>query len=402
MAARDRDQRPFQDAVADELEARWQDILARGKKSELVLRARYGGVLKDAEALQRKAIGAARGYGAAAVSAILPQATRIQAGRKAVADLAKIKVQPLPDKALKILDKSVPAKVLVGVSAERVGQVLGATRGAYHAADGFLDSALLVSRLGDPLDAVFSKPGDSAVAQLMNTADEITAKIIGVAERPQLGFGYLGKAVADTREQLDPFATPFAPSFSEEMMRRASVGANQGELAMNLFAVGYPATRTGDLTTLGRLGTFKSADAFEAIGHEPGLAAYLAEPYEGMGHHVIPRRTRLPDFLGGGPIPAAILESEFNVLKPPGSTKGEMFALHYGVGDRYYGGPLPRDIGGGGRGSGWSGRDLGFERFNSIDRLIYGSTPMMKVIAGTGMIGAGAIVDAVLTEDRAR
>lgn len=400
MAAQGRDQQTFQDAVADELEARWQDILARGKQSEQVLRARYGGVLKDAEALQLKVVGAAKGYGGAALGAISPQATRIEAGRTAVTDIAKTKVQPLPDKALEILDKSVSAKVLAGMPAERVGQVLGATRGAYHAADGFLDSALLVSRLGDPLDAVFSKPGDSAVAQLMTTADEIAAKIIEAAERPQLGFTYLGKVLSDTREQLDPFATPFAQSFSDEMMRRVSVGANQGEVGMNLFALGYPVTRTGELTTLGRLGRFKTADAFEAIGHEPGLAAYLAEPYEGMGHHVIPRRTRLPDFLGGGPIPASILESEFNVLKPPGATKGEMYALHYGVDDRYFGGPLPRDVGGGGRGSGWSGRDLGFERFNSIDRLIYGSTPMMKVVAGTGIVGAGAIVDSVLPEGR--
>ena len=366
MAARDRDERTFQHALADELEARWQDILARGKRSEQVLRAHYGGILKDAEVLQRKVVRVAQDYGGAVERAISPQATRIQAGQKAVADLAKTTVQPLPDKALAILDKSVPAKVLVGMSAERVGQVLGATRGTYHAADGILDSALLVSRLGDPLDAVFSKPGDSAVAQIMTTADEIAARIIEAASKPQIVAAYIGQAASDARDQVDPFANPFVETFGDEMMRRASLGANQGEVAMNLFALGYPATRTGDLTTLGRFGTFKTADAFEAIGHEPGLAAYLAEPYEGIGHHVLPRRTRLPDFLGGGPIPAPILESGFNVLKPPGATKGEMYALHYGVDDRYYGGPLPRDVGGGGRGSGWSGRELGFERFNSI------------------------------------
>ena len=105
------------------------------------------------------------------------------------------------------------------------------------------------------------------------------------------------------------------------------------------------------------------------------------KPYDGKGHHsLIPERARLPDFLGGGPLPRAILDSPFNVVKPPGMTQGDFYELHYGVDPKFYGTKVRK-----GR---WSGRDLGLQRYDLPERIWYGTPNATKqAIAGAGVAG---------------
>jgi hypothetical protein len=104
-----------------------------------------------------------------------------------------------------------------------------------------------------------------------------------------------------------------------------------------------------------------------------------------MGHHsVIRRSARLPGFLGGGPVPAAILDSPFNVLKPPGITKGDFYELHYAVDSKFKGARMA----GRGKGSGWSGKRLGLPEYSLPQRIWYGTPNATKqAVATTGIVG---------------
>ena len=123
-----------------------------------------------------------------------------------------------------------------------------------------------------------------------------------------------------------------------------------------------------------------TAETYIARGYDEDLAANFAQPYvRGMGHHFIPRDFVLPDRVMGVPLPRQLVgqplprwysESEFNVLKPRGLTKGEMAELHYRVDPRYHGN---------GRGkTRWSGEDLGWEKYGLAGRLWHGSPGPLK------------------------
>ena len=179
---------------------------------------------------------------------------------------------------------------------------------------------------------------------------------------------------------LDPTATPVAPTVSEEVRRRLSIGMNQGEFAFDVgsFAVGGPLAKS--VKGIGALSKASMAEKYLAQGFTPAKATYLAEPYpaSGMGHHFGPRRLGLP---------SGYSESVFNRLKPEGIARGDMMELHYRVDPHFHGGPLPRRVGGG-KGNGWSGAALGLKRYGLAGRILHGSPAPLK--AGVGGLGAGA------------
>ena len=131
-----------------------------------------------------------------------------------------------------------------------------------------------------------------------------------------------------------------------------------------------------------------------ARGVPPSTAAYFVQPYSGMGHHYLPRRTRLPEFLGGGPIPPAISDSPFFLLKPEGIQMGDMYELHYRVDPHFNGGRVPQRFG---NVRGWSGKALGWEKEDALGRIWYGAPDPLKMTVGgtlgTGVVGLGAWVD---------
>lgn len=86
-----------------------------------------------------------------------------------------------------------------------------------------------------------------------------------------------------------------------------------------------------------------------------------------------------------GEAPATDQQSRFNVLKPPGMSRGDFYELHYKVDPSFYSARLPRKVGTGG----WLGKDIGLQRHEQTGRLWYGSPRELKA-AAAAPVGAGA------------
>jgi len=288
------------------------------------------------------------------------------------------------------LDRNPVAKAVAGDLAQRVGNAAGVVRGGVHTVEGLFDGAVFLGRLTSPVDLLLSPPGESATAQLA-----------GAASR---GMDYVRKGVADPqsvardvrakthqmRVDLDPSATPVAPTVGEEVRRRLNVGMNQGELAVDIgsFAVGGPLAKS--VKGLGAVSKAAKVEKYVAQGFSPAGAAYLAEPYpvRGMGHHFIPRSYRLPTILGGGPLPRAYSDGLFNRLAPEGMTRGDFYERHFRVDPAFHGGKLPARVGG----ERWSGNALGLEKYSMPGRLWYGSPAPLKARVGGTASGVGGLV----------
>jgi RHS repeat-associated protein len=120
-----------------------------------------------------------------------------------------------------------------------------------------------------------------------------------------------------------------------------------------------------------------------AQGFSEAQARYLAMPYpsRGMGEHFF-KRSWARD-LG---VPNSITNSQFNVLKPPGITRGRMYELHYAVDRDFYGAGLGR---GAARGR-WSGDRLGLVRLSGLSKTWHGSPRPLKLLGGLGAAGLGS------------
>lgn len=202
----------------------------------------------------------------------------------------------------------------------------------------------------------------------------------GVAD-PQSVVTDVTEAAKQWRKGLDPSATPAAPTLESELRRNFDIGQNQGELAFDVgsLAMGGPAAKV--VKGLPRLSNVGNVEKYLAQGFSPGAAAHLAKPYprSNMGSHFIPRDTKLPDFLGGGPLPKSYSDGVFNVLKPEKISRGDFYELHYGVDPRFYG---TRII----PGESWRGAKLNLKRHGPAGRVWHGSPPPLK--ARVGGIGA--------------
>jgi len=284
------------------------------------------------------------------------------------------------------LGESKAARSAAGNIAGGAGAVVGVGRGMYHDAQAIKDGAVFAYDLVNSQ----SRGHDAAVATgrrvLKDGADYITTR----AADPTLALGDIKRAGAQMNRDVNPDATPTASTLKDEIARRYGIGKNQGELVYNVASLALPVA--GELKGAAQLGRFAKAGPAKYIarGVDPKLAEYLAQPYEGMGSHFVPRRTRLP---GDLPIPKKILDSRFNVLKPKGVERGAMYERHFGVDDRYWGGKVPGEFGGGG----WSGRQLGWKKYNPVERVWYGVPGVTKVavIGGPASLGAagGATAD---------
>lgn len=196
-----------------------------------------------------------------------------------------------------------------------------------------------------------------------------------------------------------------AGSFWDEMGRRFDVGMNQGEAGYHVATAVLPAV--GELKGAVEFGRLAKAGPakYVAMGAPPELADYLAQPYAGMGHHsMIPRRAQsvaqvpivnktakllkvegpVNKALGGVPIPKGALDNPFNVVSSQ-MERGQMYRKHFGLDDYYYGGKVPADFGGGG----WSGRRLGWRKYNPAERLWYGTPDATKAV----LLGGPAILE---------
>jgi hypothetical protein len=292
----------------------------------------------------------------------------------------------LARRRLRQFSESKAARSVAGNVAGGAGAVVGVGRGIYHDAKAIKDGAVFAYDLADS----GSRDHDAAVATGRRVIKDAADYVATRAADPSLAWGDFKRAGAQMNRDVNPDATPAASTLTEEIARRYGIGKNQGELAYNVASLALPIA--GEVKGAAQLGRFAKAGPAKYIarGASPQLAEYLAQPYEGMGSHLVPRRTRLP---GGAPIPEKIMDSRFNVLKPKAIERGAMYERHFGVDDRYWGGKVPAAFGGGG----WSGRRLGWKKYNPVERIWYGTPGVTKaaVIGGPASLGAlgGATAD---------
>lgn len=280
-------------------------------------------------------------------------------------------------------------KAIAGDLAQRAGNAAGIVRGGVHAVEGLVDGAVFLRRLTSPLDLLLSPPGESAAAQLTGAASRGVDYVRrGVAD-PQRVVRDVEAKAHQMHADLDPRATPVAPTVGEEVRRRLIVGMNQGELAFDVgsIAVGGPLAK--GVKGLGAVSKAAKAEKYVAQRFSPAGAAYLAElyPASGRGHHFVPRRYRLPAFLGGGALPRAYSDGPFNRLAPEGMTRGDFYERHFGVDPHFYGAKLPARVGGGS----WSGKKLGLKKYSPPGGLWYGSPAPLKARIGGAASGVGAV-----------
>ena len=330
---------------------------------------------------------------------------------RSVAKVAPVPARPAPSASDRIetwLDQSPKAKAIAG-DLTRWGAVgPGVARGAWRLVEDTVDGAVFGARLLNPIDPFLHPDGEAAWDDVTPVAgagvgfarDAVSDPASAVA---RVKGGLEGWA-EDLSVKTDPEATPVADTFRGEVDRQFGIGLNQGGLLFDAATLPVGGAAIKGLSRMGKATRgLKTVDHYVARGVSPSIAAYFVEPYTGMGHHYLPRRTRLPDILGGGPIPPAISESPFFLLKPEGIQRGDMYELHYRVDPHFNGGRVPRRVG---NVKGWSGRKLGWEKEDALGRLWYGAPDPLKATAGgalgTGLVGFGAWVDEHDGEERRR
>ena len=120
---------------------------------------------------------------------------------------------------------------------------------------------------------------------------------------------------------------------------------------------------------------------FRNQGFTPAQAKYLTQPYGNRAGHHFP----IPQRVGRGVLPDAVVDSRFNVLRPRGISLGRFYELHYRVDPYFNYARFPRSIGGG-----WNGNTLGLERYSGLQRIWYATPGPTKVAGGTGIVVVGA------------
>jgi hypothetical protein len=280
------------------------------------------------------------------------------------------------------LNRSPTARRLAGYAGDGLGLLPGVARGAWDTGKGAVDGAIFVTRLLDPDDASEHPQGQAAWDEVVSAGTGAINGAKHAISNPKAASKELVEQLHKFRAGIDPSVDAPAKTIADEFNRNFKIGMNQGEVAFDLgsMAIGAP-----ELKGLGALGKYSEAAEearFLAKGYSPRFAKYLSQPYDGIGHHALAQRTKLPAFLGGGPAPRAIVDHPMLRLKPPNMSKGQFFEHHYRVDPKYHGGK----ISGGG---GWSGAKLGWKKYGPIGRTWHGTPGQIKATVGAGgLLGA--------------
>ena len=228
--------------------------------------------------------------------------------------------------------------------------------------------------------------------QLLRTELGAANYVLRGVSDPDRVVGDVKAKAQKMRLDLDPTATPTEARLVDEMGRNFKIGMNQGELAFDVGSTLYGGPVAKFAKEGGLLSKAASYEKSIAQGFPAAAAEHLSEPYVGMKHHsVFARRAKLPKILGGGPMPRWVSESEFNLLGPPGMTRGEFFIRHYMVDPKFHGTGIPKRLNAGS----WSGKKLGLKKYGPLGRVWYGTPAPLKARVG----GLGAAAGGVMYAD---
>ncbi|HKP78982.1 MAG TPA: hypothetical protein VJU34_07635 [Phenylobacterium sp.] len=380
------------ESISEYMKRRAKELARFGQEAEAAAHEAYGKTIRAGQDLKLSSPGEVMRHGAGIIQ------ERADRAGAAVSSA----VQQTRRQAAEIFQHAGrnPVARSAAVGAARVaGNAAGVVRGGVHAVEGLADGAVFAGRLLNPLDRVMSPRGQSAEAQL-GRATENSARAVGDYVRK--GVNDPNSVLEDIRDvgrqwnrDLNPGATPVAPTFAGELRRNFDIGQNQGELAFDVGSLFFGGPGAKLVEGVSRAANLGNDAKYLVQGLSPKVAAYLAEPYpaSGMGSHNIPRRTRLPESFGGGPLPKSFMDGPFNRLAPPGISRGDMYELHYKVDPRFNVARLPRKVGGGV----WHGGRIGLERYSLPGRLWHGAPAPLK--ARVGGLGASAGAAMYVPED---
>lgn len=388
--AGDRARSGLRETMAEFVKRRQREVENFGQEAEAAARDAYGRATRAGEDLILRTPSEVMRYGAGLVNGNLKlgegsssrstPVDRVGPARPATVD---------HERRGSWLDRNAGARAVVGDAARMAGLVPGAMRGAWHTAEDVVHGLDFATRLFDPYDAEYSPRGDAAWDKVFSARKGIVDYAANAISNPSTVADDVGASLHRFQVRTDPAASPPADTFGGEAARNFNIGLNRGEALFDAGSLLYGGGEVKGLIELGEASEGAGAAKYLARGYPAGLSDYFATPYDGMGHHVIARRTELPPLLGGGPVPPAISESPFFLLKPPGISTGDFFETHVRVDPYYHGGKVPAEFGGGS----WSGKDLGWEKYDPLGRAWYGSPAPLKAAAGAGLAGAGAAVD---------
>jgi hypothetical protein len=288
----------------------------------------------------------------------------------------------------RLTDPRIPAGDLANV----VGLAVGAVRGAVHLSQGAAEGGEVAEHLLSPFyvplhpNVPASFPLQKAALGALHAGKEI-------ALHPAQAFHQANVALVQG-------ASPMAPTVAGEARRRYSIGKNQGELGLNVVA----AVAAPETLEARALPVEEQAARWMAKGMTEPQARYMTQPYVGMGSHYYPRGAKLPKTIWGihlpkslagrpMPLPLALSDSPFNVLKPKGISRGDMYERHFKVDRKFNVARLPRHLG-----KSWNGEALGIQKYGLLGRIVHGAPPALKrtvsgVGAGLGGIAAAGDMD---------
>lgn len=282
------------------------------------------------------------------------------------------------------MDRSPGMRKAVGNAALMVGRVPGIARGALHTVEGAAQGLGFAARLINPYDHV-DDPSNSAWMQVLRAgkgAFDYTEKGIS---NPKVVADDIGAGLHRFQIEIDPNASPAADTLWGEATRNFNIGENQGEAAFDVGSFLFGGAAAKELAAMGGISKEALMAKYAARGYSKPISEYFSEPYTGEGHHFLPKRVDLPKWLGGGPIPRWIKDSPFFLLRPPNMSRGDFYKLHHGVDPHYHGGKVQKKFGGGG----WSGKKLGWTKYDQLGRLWHGSpAPLKAAVGGSASIGA--------------
>ena len=396
------------ETMGEFLRARHRDLKHFGHDAEAAAREAYRRAIRDGEDLVLKTSGDVMRYGAgllgakkrpAQIRAAVPVPMRKVASAAPVHPPAAARTGSPPSPQW--WDSNPVVRGVGAIDALALGIRAGVLRGGRHSAEGLVDGSVFLGRLINPWDKDLNKGVPTAREQLVDAgrgAADYVRK--GIADPQRVVDDAKAKA-RQMRVDLDPTATPSEATLGAELRRNFNVGMNEGEFAFDVGSTLYGGPLAKSVREVGLLSKMATYEKSIAQGMHPKLAEYLSEPYDGIGHHAaLAQRFKLPAVLGGGALPPKIMNSEFNVLSPPGITRGEMLERHFRVDPKYFGGKLPAEINGKGKGSGWSGRRLGLKKYALPGRIWHGlPAPLKARVGGLGAAAGGMMYAAPRGEE---
>ncbi|MDP1618102.1 hypothetical protein [Phenylobacterium sp.] len=324
---------------------------------------------------------------AAHVQAQLAQATQPAVRRQQSGGSPRPTAQSVLSRIEANLDGNPTAKALAGHLVQQGAIPIGLLRGGAKAIEGLADAALFVARVQNPvLDRLLSPAGETAGEQFGSAVERGLEYVVEGARNPRVLIEDARSFGHQMRLDLDPSATPVAPTFKGELQRRLDIGMNQGELAFDVGSLAFGGPLAKSTKVFGAVRA-SPVEKYLAQGFTKAQAAHLAKPYpkQNMGHHAVARRWGLPKIFS---------ESEFNILRPIGITRGDFYERHFQVDPHFHGTKLLN--------SGWSGKKLGLKRHGALGRIWYGTPEPLKARVGGLSAAAGSTIESGQGEEDVR